>query len=237
MRKLLVLALVAVAALVVCAPASAWPVTLPWWQPVDHFTCVGKIQAVDTASGTATVRVHLASSAVADFIGEDLLVTVAPDAHVYKAAGAALQAIALGDLVVGEKLRVEGRVDYASGAPVYLGKRLVMRRLPINEIRRFAFRGSVTAVDVASGTLTATLVKVSRALSPYYHGSCTFQVASGGQLWVMKNGWPQKMQLSDVIAGDHVYAQGAADRSVPSVPVFTIRWMLVRHVAAVVLPL
>jgi hypothetical protein len=237
MRKLLIVALVAVAALVVCAPASAWPVTLPWWEPVDHFTCVGKIQAVDTSAGTATVRVHLASRAVADFIGEDLLVTVAPDAHIFKADGAVLQPIALGGLVAGEKLRVEGRVDYTSGAAVYLGKRLVMRQLPINAIHRFAFRGDVTAVDAASCTLTATLDKVSRALSPYYHGTCTFQVAPGAQLWVMKNGWPQKMTLTDVVVGDRVYAQGGADRSVPSLPVFTIRWMLTRHAAVAALTL
>lgn len=237
MKKLLIVALVAIAALVAAAPASAWPVTLPWWQPVDHFTCVGKIQAVDTTAGTATVRVHLASRAVADFIGEDLLVTVAPGAHLYKADGAVLHPVALGDLVAGEKLRVEGRVDYASGAAVYLGKRLVMRRLAINEIRRFAFLGDVTAVDAATRTLTATLDKVSRALSPYYHGTRAFQVAPGAQLWVMKNGWPQKTQLSDVVVGDRVYAQGGADRSVPSLPVFTIRWMLVRHAAVAALSL
>ncbi len=118
-----------------------------------------------------------------------------------------------------------------------MGKRLVMRRLPINEIRRFAFRGEVTAVDAAAGTLTAKMAKVSRALSPYYHGTCTFQVAPGARLWVMKNGWPQKAQLADVVVGDRVSAQGSADSSIPSLPVFTIRWMVVRHVATAALSL
>ena len=231
MRKLLIVALVAVAALVVCAPAMAWPVSLPWWQPVDHFTCVGKIQAVDTTAGTVSVRVHLASRAVADSIGEDLLVTAAPNANVYKDTGGGLEPIALGDLVVGEKLRVEGRVDYSSGAAVYLGKRMVMRHMPINLIKRFAFRGQVTAVDATTGTLTASLEKVTRALSPYYQGSCTFQVAPNARLWVMKNGWPARIALTDVVVGDKVSAQGSADRSVPSLPVFTIRWMVVRHAA------
>ena len=229
MRKLLIVALVAVAALVVCAPAMAWPVSPHWWQPTDHFTCVGKIQTVDAAAGTVSVRVHLASRAVADSIGEDLLVTAAPDAKVYKADGAVLQPIGLGDLVAGEKLRVEGRVDYTSGAAVYLGKRLVMRHMPIDLIRRFAFRGEVTAVDATAGTLTAGLDKVTRALSPWYRGSCTFQVEPNARLWVMKNGWPVKTALSDVVVGDTAYAQGGADRSVPSLPVFTIRWMVVRH--------
>ncbi len=232
MRKLLIVALVAVAALVVCAPAMAWPVSLHWWQPVDHFTCVGKIQTVDTTAGTVTVRVHLASSAVADSIGEDLVVTVATGANIYKASGAALKPIALGDLVTGEKLRVEGRVDYSSGAAVYLGKRLVMRHMPIDLVRRFAFRGAVTAVDPAAGTLTASLDKVTRALSPYYRSTCTLRVAPNARLWVMKNGWPAKAALTDVVVGDKVYAQGGADRSVPSLPVFTIRWMVVRHAVA-----
>ena len=48
MKKLVIVALVAVAVLVFCAPALAWPITQPWWEPSHHFTCVGKIQAVDT---------------------------------------------------------------------------------------------------------------------------------------------------------------------------------------------
>ena len=72
---------------------------------------------------------------------------------------------------------------------------------------------------------------MTRALSPYYQGTCTFQVAPDARLWVMKNGWPVKTALTDVVVGDKVFAQGGADRSVPSLPVFTIRWMVVRHAA------
>ena len=236
MKKLLIVALVGIAALAVCAPAFAWPVSLPWWEPSQHFTAVGKIQAVDPAASTVTVRVHLASRGVADWLGEDLTVSVAQDAKVYKASGCNLRSIALGDLVLGEKLRVEGVVDYASGSAVYVGKRLVMRRLPLNEIKRFAFRGPVTAVDAAAGTLTATMNRVTRALSPYYHGSCDFVVAPDARVWVMKDGWPVRAKLGDVLAGDRVYAQGGADRSTPSAPVFTIRWMVVRHAPAPVTP-
>lgn len=229
MKKLVVAALVATAFLVLCAPALAWPVAQKWWQPSPHFTCVGKIQAVDTAASTVTVRVHLANRGAADYLGEDLTVTVAPDARIFKAAGSYHKRIALGDLIVGEKLRVEGRIDYSSGSAAFIGKRLVMRRLPINEIRRFAFRGPVTAADAVAGTLTARMNRVTRALSPYYHGTCDFVVAPDARIWVMKDGWPVKATLADVVVGDHVYAQGSADRSTPSAPVFTIRWMIVRH--------
>ncbi len=229
MKKLVLVALVAVAVLAFCAPALAWPVSLPWWEPSHHFTCVGKIQAVDTAASTVTVRVHLASRGAADYLGEDLTVAVAADARVYKAAGARLTPIALADLVVGEKLRVEGVIDYASGSASFVGKRLVMRRLPLNEIRRFAFRGPVTAVDAAARTLTARMNRVTRALSPCYQRTCDFAVAADARIWVLKDGWPVRATLADVVVGDRVYAQGGADRSIPSAPVFTIRWMVVRH--------
>lgn len=230
MKKLVLVALVAVAVLAFCAPALAWPVALPWWEPSHRFTCVGKIQAVDTAASTVTVRVRLASRGAADYLGEDLTVAVAGDARVYKAVGARLTPIALGDLVVGEKLRVEGVIEYASGSASYLGKRLVMRRLPLNEIRRFAFRGPVTEVDAAARTLTARMNRVTRALSPYYHATCDFVVAPDARVWVMKDGWPVRATLADVVVGDRVYAQGGADRSIPSAPVFTIRWIVARHV-------
>ncbi len=232
MKKLIIVALVAVAVLAFCAPAIAWPIAQQWWEPSSHFTAVGKIQAVDTTASMVTVRVHLASRGVVDYLGEDLTVVVAADAHVFKAVGARLERITLGDLVVGEKLRVEGVIDYSSGTTAFVGKRLVMRRLPLNDIRRFAFRGPVTAVDAAAGTLTARMNRVTRALSPYYRATCDFVVAPDARIWVMKDGWPVKTPLADVVVGDRVYAQGGADRSVPSAPVFTIRWMVVRHVTA-----
>ena len=117
-----------------------------------------------------------------------------------------------------------------TGAGRGIGKRLVMRRLPLNDIKRFSFRGPVTAVDAAAGTLTARMNRVTRALSPYYHATCDFVVAPDARIWVMKDGWPVRATLADVVVGDRVYAQGGADRSVPSAPVFTIRWMVARHV-------
>ena len=179
-----------------------------------------------------TVRVHLASRGVADYLAEDLTIAVHPAAKIFKAEGDHLTPIALAGLVVGEKLRVEGVVDCSSGAPVYRGKRLVMRHLPINDIKRFAFRGPVVAVDAGAGTLSAHLNQVTRVLSPYYHTDFGFKVAPDARVWVMKGGWPEKATLADVVAGDRVYAQGGVARSDPAAPVFTIRWMLVRHVAA-----
>ncbi len=233
MKKLVIVALVAAAVLVFCAPALAWPITQPWWEPSHHFTCVGKIQSVDTTASTVSVRVHLASRGAADHLGEDLKIAVAADARIMKAVGARFQDISLADLVVGEKLRAEGAMSYSSGSVSFVGKRLVMRQLPLNDIKRFAFRGRVTAVDATAGTLTATMNRVTRALSPYYRATCSFVVAPDARIWVMKDGWSVKASLADVVMGDRVYAQGGADRSTPSAPMFTIRWMIVRHAQAV----
>lgn len=231
MKRVLIVAVIAVAALALCAPAFAWPAAMHWWTPAHNFTCVGKVKAVDATAGTVTVRVHLASRGVADYLAEDLTIAVDPAAKIFKAEGHHLTPIALADVVVGEKLRVEGVIDCSAGAPVYVGKRLVMRHLPINDIKRFAFRGPVVAVDAVAGTLSAHLNQVTRVLSPYYHTDLGFTVAPDARVWVMKNGWPVKATLADVVAGDRVYAQGGVDRSDPAAPVFTIHWVTVRHVS------
>ena len=230
MKKPLIVVIVVVAMLALCAPAFAWPFSLPWWQPVSHFTAVGKIQAVDTTAGTVTIRVHLASKGVADYLAEDLTIKVAANAKIFKAQGDDLTPITLADVVVGEKLRVEGVIDRSTPAcPVFIGKRLVMRHMPINDIKRFAFRGPIKAVDAQALTLTAHLNLVTRVLSPYWHTDKAFPVAPGARIWVMKHGWPVKATLADVKVGDRVLAQGSVDRTDPAAPVFTIKWMLVRH--------
>ena len=92
MKKLIVVALVAVAVLVFCAPAHGLARRAAVVGAVAHFTCVGKIQAVDTAASTVTVRVHLASRGAADYLGEDLTVAVAADAQRLQGRRRALRA-------------------------------------------------------------------------------------------------------------------------------------------------
>ena len=186
---------------------------------------------MNATASTVTVR-STSPRAPADYLGEDLTVAVAADARVSKAVGARYERITLGELIVGEKLRVEGVIDACCwGLPPCVGKRLVMRRCcPSTPSSASPSAGPVTAVDAAAGTLTARMNRVTRALSPYYHATCDFVVAPGARIWVMKDGWPVRASLADVVVGDRVYAQGGADRSMPSAPVFTIRWMVVRHV-------
>ena len=71
--------------------------------------------------------------------------------------------------------------------------------------------------------------RVTRALSPYYKSTCDFVVAPNARIWETDGVWLKKATLADVVVGDRLHAQGVADRSTPSAPVFTIRWMIVRH--------
>lgn len=182
------------------------PHVLSWWVAVT-FT-IGSVFFVVGAAGAVTGPTRWWPNAMY-FVGS-LLVTT----------GASLQ------------LRVGRVLDCSAAAPVCVGKRLVMRHLPINDVRCFACCGPAVAVDAVAGTLSAHLSLVTRVLSPFYHTDPGFTVAPGARVRVMKNGWPVKATLADVVVGDRVCAHGGVDRSDPAVQVLTIRWMTVRHVAA-----
>ncbi len=224
MKKILLAAIVTAVALTLCAPAFAGSAP-------TKFTCVGKIKAVDPTAGSVTVRVTLASRGVADYLGKNLTIGVASDAKIFKAQGRRLVAIALGDLLIGEKLRVSGAIDSSGGTAAYVGKRLVMRHVAAWHVKRFAFRGPVTAVDADAGTLTARLNRVTRVLHRAYHKRLGFTVTANARIWVMEDGLPVRATLADVVVGDRITAQGTWQRRVGSKPVFKIRWMVVRHAA------
>ncbi len=228
MKKILLAAVVVAVALTLCAPAFA--ATAPETAPAK-FTCVGKIKAVDPTAGSVTVRVKLASRGVADYLGKDLTIAVASDAKILKAQGRRLVAITLGDLLIGEKLRVNGAIDRSGETVAYVGKRLVMRHVPAWYAKRFAFRGPVTAVDADAGTLTAKLNRVTPFLRRSWHKERRFMVAANARIWVMQDGLPVRVTLADVVVGDRITAQGTWHRRVGTRHVFKIRWMIVRHAA------
>jgi hypothetical protein len=224
MKRILLAAIVVAVALTLCAPAFAdsAPAT---------FTCIGKVKAVDLATNSVTVRVTLASRGVADYLGKDLTIAVASDAKIFKAQGRRLIPIALRDLLIGERLRVSGAIDGSGETVAYVGKRLVMRHLAAWHLKRFAFRGRVTAVGADAGTLTARLNRVTLVLRRAYHREFGFKVAENARIWVMKEGAPVSATLAGVVVGDRITAQGTWHRRVGARPVFRIRWMVVRHAA------
>jgi len=229
MRKALMVVAVAVAALALSVPVLALPNSMPWWKPAKHFVCAGTIAAVDTSAKTVTVRLQRASGG-APYLSDTLVANVDPKATILTAESGTLTPIALRDLVVGNGLRVVGVVDRSTDPPVFVGKRLLMRQATLpSDVKRFAFRGHVTAVDASANKLTARLTEVTWRLSPAVRREVTFNVAGDAHIWLFRGGWPVKTTLADVDVGARVLARGVAAAADPSL---TIHWLLVRHAPA-----
>jgi len=159
MRKTLgriaIVATVAVAALILCAPAFAWPVDLDWWHPDKDFTCAGKAKAVDTVNGKLVVRVQLASVGVAQYLAEDLTITVTPDTQVLLHKGIGFKAIDLGDIAIDDHARVVGIIDRAAGSVVvhlHLVTRALWDQLGTDFTLKVA--GDATIFTVKDGAVT-----------------------------------------------------------------------------------
>lgn len=234
MKKALVVLAVVVVALAVCAPAFAAsgvvaPDHISWWHPAKTFTAAGKVQAVDTRNGRLVVRVWLASIGVAPYLGDDLTVVVTADTQLLRAYGNRFRSIALGDIALGDHVRVTGTIDRTvPRSPVFTANRVIARTIVApNKIKWFAFRGPVKSVDATGGTLVARPLVVTRGLWDVLGIKTTFVVAANARIFTWQSGKPVVLTLADLAAGDHVLAQGAIDRSKPATPVFTIEWMRV----------
>jgi hypothetical protein len=234
MKKALVVLAVVVVALAVCAPAFAAsgvvaPDHISWWHPAKTFTAAGKVQAVDTRNGRLVVRVWLASIGVAPYLGDDLTVVVTADTQLLRAYGNRFRSIALGDIALGDHVRVTGTIDRSvPRSPVFTANRVIARTIVApNKIKWFAFRGPVKSVDASGGTLVARPLVVTRGLWDVLGIKTTFVVAANARIFTWQSGKPVVLTLADLAAGDHVLAQGAINRSVPATPVFTIEWMRV----------
>lgn len=230
MRRLMVGLAVALLALAASAPAFAWePRPVTWWQPVPEFTCVGKVKAVDTVNDRLMVRVHLASRGVQRYLGEDLVVTITKDTQLLKARRATFTRISLDRIAVGDHVRVRGVIDRSiPGTPLYKAERVVMRHIvPVDQLTWFACRGPVRAVDAGAGTMLVKLRRVTRALGDQLGGELLCRVAPDARIVTWQGAVPLALGLADIAVNDVVTAQGTIDRTDPTTPVYTIRWMRV----------
>jgi hypothetical protein len=230
MRKALVVVAVLAASLALCAPAMAWPAAhIPWWHAPHTFTVTGKAKSVDVDASQIVVRVRLASKGVKDYLGEDLTVQVTSHTKLLLAKGRLYKSIKPADIDTGDHLRVVGVIRRATGSPVYVAKRVIVRHVVLpDEIMRFAAAGPVVAVDAVGGNITIHLNRVTRALWLQLGGDLNCKVADNARIWTWTNGKLQSITLSDVAVGDKVVAQGPIDRSDPTSPVYTVNWMRVR---------
>lgn len=245
MKKLLIVAAVALAVLAFCAPALAGdpsgvvaPDNIAWWHPAHTFTAAGKVQAVDTANGRLVVRVWLASVGVQRFLGDDLTVVITPDTQLLRAHGIKFEAIKLADIALGDHVRVTGVIDrHVPRQPSYVAGRVVAQTaVPPEALKWFAFRGPVKSVDATAGRLVARPRLVTRGLWDVLGADTTFVVAPTARIVTWRAGERVILTLADVAAGDHVLAQGSIDRTDPAAPVFTIKWMRVWEPAPATTP-
>jgi hypothetical protein len=234
MKKALIVLAVFVVALAVCAPAFAQsgvvaPASISWWQPAHNFTAAGNAQAIDTTNGRVVVRVWLASIGVAPFLGNDLTVVVTPNTQLLRAHGNRYRSIGLSDIGLGEHLRVTGTIDRSDPkTPVFTATRIVARAVvAADQLKWFACRGPLKAVDTTGGTLVVRPLVVTRGLWDVLGVKTTFVVAPNARIFTWLAGKPVALTLADLAAGERVLAQGSIDRSVPATPVFTIKWMRV----------
>jgi len=234
MKKALIALAVVLVALACCGPAFASSGvvaenSIPWWSPAHTFTAVGNAQAVDTTNGRLVVRVTLASAGVADYLGNDLTVVITPKTQILHHSGRLYRAIGLAGVRLGDRVRVTGWIDLSVPAkPVFTAYRVIATHVVRpDQIKWFAFRGPVKSVDATGGTLVAKPLRVTRGLWDVIGVRTTFVVAPNARIFTWLAGKPVVLTLADLTPGERVLAQGSIDRSVPSAPVFTIKWMRV----------
>jgi hypothetical protein len=233
MKKLVVMLAFLAAALVLSAPAMAWPADhIPWWQPAHTFTAAGHVTGID-AAGKLTIHVDLASRGAARYLDQELTVRVGTGTQLLKARGITFKQITFANVRLGQHARVTGTIDRSGpGSPSYNAKRVIVRRIvAADDLTWFAVRGPVTAVDAAGGSITVHATRVTRALWDKIESDVTLKVGSAAKIVTWVNRAPVALTLGDVTAGDIVMAQGPIDRGVPLMPVYNVNWMRVWHSA------
>jgi len=203
--------------------------SIPWWTPAHSFTAVGNAQAVDTTNNRLVVRVTLASAGVATYLGNDLTVRIVPKTQILRHRGRLYRTIALDKVRLGDHVRVTGSIDISVPAqPVFTAGRVIATHVvQPDQIKWFAFRGPLKSIDATDSTLVARPLRVTRGLWDVIGTKTPFVVAPNARIFTWTGGKPVVLTLAELVPGERVLAQGAIDRSVPTAPVFTIKWMRV----------
>ena len=140
------------------------------------------------------------------------------------------RAIQLSDIRLGDHVRVTGTIDRSDPKASPSSRPLAIVASSVvapNQIKWFAFRGPIKAVDATAARSSPRRCVVTRGLWDVLGVKTTFVVAPNARIFTWVAGKPVVLTLAELTAGEHVLAQGSIDRSVPATPVFTIKWMRV----------
>ena len=97
---------------------------------------------------------------------------------------------------------------------------------PKAKARHFTAQATVTAVNVAAKTLTATVVKGNRPMKPSIGKDVTFAVGDATVLVKVGKDGATTIALGGLVAGDRVLVTGRVDRTNPDAPLFNA-WLII----------
>jgi len=97
---------------------------------------------------------------------------------------------------------------------------------PKAKARHFMARATVTSVNVAAKTLTATVVKGNRTMKPSIGKDVAFAVGDATVIVRIGEDGATTIALGALVAGDRVLITGRVDRTNPDAPLFNA-WLII----------
>jgi hypothetical protein len=232
-KKLLIVIFAAVLALCLASQALADPTPSPTPTPATQaFTCLGKVTAIDQTAGTISVTVKRASLALQGSLGQSLTLNVTATSALSRFSAHTKCATTLADVAVGNLLVASGATDVTTtpGTTLYdITKACVWQP---RAQTRFLCLGAVTSVDLQGNDLVVCVARGSLGLRGFVRKDVTIELPTTAKIFVLQGGQATATTIDQITVGDRVVIRGTADRSDPSLPVFTARRVLVHHVVA-----
>jgi hypothetical protein len=237
MRKLLVVAAVALAAIAISVPALAGGTpahrqAVTTAEDRNVFTANGPVLRAFPTAGALKMHVHVGSIGVRGHIGHTLVLRVAAGATVLYVDDGIARPVSLKDVKRGQRVEVDGSVNRSvRRAPLFEATKIIVRDpTPAAQLTEYACGGQVTAVNAAAAppTVTLTLRSASRALWEQIGQSFTEVVRPDTRVYKWVGGVKTTITLDQVKAGDVVWTKGTIDRTNPAAPVFSADVLTVR---------
>jgi hypothetical protein len=233
-KKLLIVVFAAVLALCLASQALADPTPPPTPAPATQaFTCLGKVTAVDQSAGTISVTVRRASLALRGSLGQSLTLNVTATSALSQFSHHTKSATTLAGVTVGNMLVASGAIDVTTtpGTTLYdITKACVWQP---RAQTRFLCLGAVTSVDLQGNDLAVRVARGSLGLRGFVRKDVTVDLPTTAKIFVLQGGQASATTIDQITVGDRVWIGGTADRSDPSLPLFTARRVVVHHVVAV----